>query len=58
MRWLFILLALAGCQDHFRYPCQDPDNWKNKECNPPVCEASQTCTSDVLGYQPQAKGNK
>lgn len=42
------LLALAGCQDQYRYPCQDPDNWAKKECQPPACSANGTCTGDLV----------
>lgn len=46
-----LMLLLSGCsvpQDRYRYPCQDPANWKNVECNPPVCESSGTCTKDLV----------
>lgn len=42
------LLLLAGCEGHYRYPCQDPANWGKIECNNEVCKAEGTCTSDVL----------
>lgn len=46
---LLLMVVLAtGCGDQYRYPCQDPNNWKNTECNPPICEASQTCTKDLV----------
>jgi len=32
MRYLLILLLLAGCEDRFRYPCQDNKNWNKPEC--------------------------
>jgi hypothetical protein len=38
-----LLVLLAGCEDRFRYPCQDPQNWQNTECKPPICTASGTC---------------
>lgn len=43
-------LALTGCgyDGHYRYPCQDPANWEKIECNPPVCEASGTCSKDMI----------
>lgn len=43
------LLLLAGCgyDGSYRYPCQDPANWKKAECKPPVCTASGTCPEDV-----------
>jgi len=43
------LLALAGCSDTFRYPCQDPANHYKTHCNPPVCEANGTCTKYLIG---------
>ena len=42
------LLLIAGCDGHYRYPCQDPANWGKLECNNDVCKAEGTCTSDVL----------
>ncbi len=47
MRYLLLLLLVA-CQDTYRYPCQNPDNWGKKECEPPQCEASGTCTKDLI----------
>ena len=46
-----MVLALSGCgyDGHYRYPCQDPANWQNAECNPPICEATGTCTKDLVG---------
>jgi predicted small lipoprotein YifL len=46
-----LVLSLAGCgyQGGYRYPCQDPANWEAKECNPPICEPSGTCSRDLVG---------
>jgi predicted small lipoprotein YifL len=45
-----LIFSLAGCgyQGFYRYPCQNPDNWEKAECNPPICEASGTCTKDMI----------
>ena len=45
-----LVLSLTGCDslNRYRYPCQDPKNWETAECTPPECEASQTCTKDVI----------
>lgn len=45
-----IMVSLTGCDslNRYRYPCQDPKNWETAECTPPECEASQTCTKDVI----------
>lgn len=52
----FLTVALSGCgyDGHYRYPCHDPANWESAECQPPVCEATGTCTKDLLGYDPLA----
>ena len=59
MRRLFIvgLLAVAGCafDGTYRYPCQDPDNWDNTECKPPVCNVDGTCTETLLGFDPASE---
>ena len=41
-------LTSCGYQGHYRYPCQNPENWEKAECNPPICEASGTCTKDMI----------
>lgn len=40
---LLLLLALAGCQDRYRYPCQNPDNFAKAECQKPKCLFTQMC---------------
>lgn len=37
------LLGLAGCEQAFRYPCQNPENWDRPECKRPVCEVNRDC---------------
>jgi hypothetical protein len=34
---------LAGCEDRYRYACQNPDNFELKECQKPRCLFTQTC---------------
>lgn len=51
----FILISalipiLISCQENYRYPCQDPDNWELKECKKPYCSANGTCPEDLLHY--------
>ena len=45
---VFLLLALSGCSDRYRYPCQDPANQTKQECTPPECEADGTCAKYLL----------
>lgn len=56
---LAILLLLTGCEYHYRYPCQDPQNWHKDECNNTACKAEGTCTEQVLGssYTPRKSNN-
>lgn len=54
-RLLFVgALLLAGCgyDGHYRYECQDPENWEAEECNPPVCLVDGMCTETLLGFNP------
>lgn len=49
------ILALSGCgyEGHYRYECQDPENWENEECHPPVCLVDGMCTENLLGFDPR-----
>jgi hypothetical protein len=49
---LMLSLTSCGYDGSYRYPCQDPTNWEKAECNPPICEASGTCTKDIIGFDP------
>lgn len=43
---LFTLAAamlLMGCEDHYRYPCQNPDNFHKPQCQKPKCQFTQMC---------------
>jgi len=48
----FCMGLLSGCNDSYRYPCQDPANWESADCKPPICEASGTCPEDIYGSIP------
>ena len=45
MRWLILFAALfaAGCEDRYRYPCQNPENFIKPECQKPKCLFTQQC---------------
>ena len=40
---LSLLLALMGCEERYRYHCQDPANWNQKRCQRPDCLFTQDC---------------
>lgn len=52
-RWSIIGLAiclgllLAGCDERYRYPCQDPKNWSNAECKRPDCAINGVCPDQL-----------
>lgn len=52
-RWLGLLIILpiilAVCGgDRFRYPCHDPENWGEKQCQKPYCEVTGTCPEHIF----------
>ena len=38
-----LLAAMTGCEDRYRYACQDPKNWAQKRCQRPDCLFTQDC---------------
>ena len=53
MRYLILFalvgaILLTGCEDRYRYHCQDPKNWDAKDCQHPDCEAKQNCTDYLI----------
>ena len=43
-----VAFLVSGCEDRYRYPCQDPQNFSKAECKPPVCVADGTCTDYLV----------
>ena len=40
---LSLLLTLMGCEERYRYHCQDPANWNEARCQRPKCLFTQDC---------------
>lgn len=40
---IFPLMFLAGCEEQYRYFCQNPDNFQKEQCQKPRCQFTQTC---------------
>lgn len=51
-----VFLLLSGCEERYRYPCQDPDNWTTKQCTKPYCSANGTCPEDLTHYDKDKTG--
>lgn len=49
------LLLLVGCEAHYRYPCQDPENWDKDFCKAPRCEVNRDCPEYIFKKQPEVK---
>jgi hypothetical protein len=43
MKYLLLLMLLVGCEDRYRYFCQNPNNFQAKRCQKPDCQFSQDC---------------
>jgi hypothetical protein len=52
---LIVLVMLSACEDRFRYPCQNPENWEFDECKPPICTASGTCPEQLVTIEKEKK---
>ena len=50
-----LLVLLTGCEDRFRYAFQDPKNWQNAECKPPICNATGTCPEMLVKPEQEKK---
>jgi hypothetical protein len=40
---LVLLVFLVGCEDRYRYKCQNPDYFHAEECQKPKCLFTQQC---------------
>jgi hypothetical protein len=40
---LSLMVMMAGCEDRYRYFCQDPKNFQAKRCQRPDCLFTQDC---------------
>ena len=59
MRYILLLLlplTLVACNERYRYPCQDPENWEEKQCKKPFCSANGTCPEDLKHYLKDSAG--
>jgi hypothetical protein len=58
-----LILALpvviaAGCNERYRYPCQDPKNWETAQCQKPLCEVHRQCPELIFKEDSASVGLK
>jgi hypothetical protein len=41
-------ILLVGCEERYRYPCQNPVNWDSAQCQKPQCEVSRSCPEHIF----------
>jgi hypothetical protein len=61
LKLVVFILALpvvfaAGCEQKFRYPCQDPKNWETAQCQKPLCEVNRDCPDLIFKESAEAVG--
>lgn len=42
------IIYVFTAEDKYRYECQDPANWEQAYCQPPLCDAVAACTKDLI----------
>lgn len=49
MKYAVLALAvlLAGCEERFRYDCQNPKFWAKEECQRPMCSINGVCPDQL-----------
>lgn len=56
---LFVPVALAaGCEERYRYPCQNPANWETAQCQKPLCEVHRQCPDLIFKEEAATVGIK
>jgi hypothetical protein len=51
-------LLLVGCEERYRYPCQNPYNWNEEICKKPFCSSNGTCPEDLSHYLKEGENSK
>ena len=57
---LITFILLAGCENSYRYPCQNPENFHKPECMKPRCLFTQDCPEYLVApiLEKQIDANK
>jgi hypothetical protein len=52
------VVIAAGCEDRYRYACQDPNNWETERCLKPKCEIHRDCPDLIFKEDAEKVGIK
>ena len=55
---LVLLVFLVGCEDRYRYKCQNPDHFHAEECQKPKCLFTQQCPEYLVAPILEKKVNE
>jgi hypothetical protein len=50
------VIIVAGCEDRYRYDCQNPENWNTERCQKPKCEIHRDCPEYIFKEQATSVG--
>jgi hypothetical protein len=48
---LLLAMLVSGCENRYRYACQNPENWDKDFCKKPICEVSRDCPEYIFKEQ-------
>jgi hypothetical protein len=48
------ILIMTGCEDRYRYACQDPKNWDSPQCQKPYCDIHKSCPDMIFAEESSA----
>lgn len=48
MTLALLAMTLSGCGQDYRYPCQNPDNWNQPQCQLPQCQVERSCPEHIF----------
>jgi hypothetical protein len=55
IKLIFVMILgcffITGCENRYRYPCQNPENWDKEFCQKPICEVSRDCPEYIFKGQ-------
>jgi outer membrane lipopolysaccharide assembly protein LptE/RlpB len=45
---IIVMLMLTGCDQQYRYACQNPANWDKDKCKKPYCDINKECPEHIF----------